>query len=46
MGVGSVETSSNLNLSLILVLLCQIVGGLLLAFDKFRKKQALSEIKN
>lgn len=44
--MGSLETSSNVNLSLILVLLCQIVGGLLLVFDRFCKKQALSEIKN
>ncbi len=46
MGVRSVDAFSNVNLSLLLVLLCQIVGGLLLTFDKFRKKQASSEIKN
>jgi hypothetical protein len=46
MGIGSAEMTSNVNLSFMLVLSCQIVGALFLFLDKFVKKQPKSEIKN
>jgi hypothetical protein len=42
MGVESAAIASNVNVSLMLVLLCQVVGGVFLLLDKFAKKQPKS----
>ena len=39
MGVGSVSMVSNVNLSFMLVLVCQVVGGGFLLLNKFARKQ-------